>query len=865
MRPQTLLATCALALGWGSAPAPAADPQPIRPPAVPLVACDPYFSVWSFDDKLTDGPTRHWTGRPQPLMSLIRVDGEPFRLMGATPDGVPALPQVGLKVLPTRTIYDFEGQGVHATLTFLTPALAHDLDVVSRPVTYLTWDVRATDGKAHEAALFFAASSALAVNRAEQPVVWSKVDVAGLDVLRVGTEEQAVLRAKGDDLRIDWGYAYVAATKGEAQAVVAPAAAAAQAFIARGKLPAGTDARQPRPVADGNPALALAYDLGKVAAEPVTRTAILAYDDEFSITYFRKPLRPYWRKDGADAAKLLALSAAEYGSLLERCKAFDAELMADLTRAGGAKYATVAALAYRQALAAHKIVVDPQGSPLLFSKENFSNGCIATVDITYPTDPLFLLLNPTLAKASVAHVLAYSGSDRWKFPFAPHDLGTYPAANGQVYGGGEQTEENQMPVEETGNVLLVLGAIARIEGNADFASKYWPQLQNWAKYLEAKGFDPENQLCTDDFAGHLAHNVNLSAKAILGIAAYGILCDYRGEKAEAKRIHDIAVALAKRWVAEATEGDHTRLAFDQPNTWSQKYNLVWDKLLDLDVFPPQVFEREVASYLKHQNAYGLPLDNRRDYTKLDWIVWSATLASKPADFQALVDPLFKYLDETPTRVPMCDWYSTGSAKQEGFQARSVVGGVFIKLLDDKAVWKKWAGRDKAVVADWAPIPPPPVIKPVVATARDRANTWRMTTRKPGDGLEWTRPEYVDGQWREAAGGFGTRGTPGTSSGMRSEWNTPDIWLRRTFTMPAGQYANLQLDCIHDEDVEIYINGVLAAKASGFTGDYEALPISPAARAALKVGEPNTLAVHCHQTTGGQYIDVGFSDVTEGGK
>ena len=866
MPPKFLLASCcALALGWVTGSA-ASAAEPFRPPAVPLVACDPYFSIWSFNDKLTDANTRHWTGRPQPLHSLIRVDGKTFRLMGGDPDtSIPALPQVGLQVLPTRTIYEFENPNVHVTLTFLTPGLPADLDVYSRPVTYLTWDVKSADGQPHDSAVYFAASAVLAVDTPAQKVDWSRPEVVGLDVLRVGSEEQSVLRHKGDDLRIDWGYAYVAATKGESQAAIGANGVLTTTFAQTGKLPTQDDERHPRAANDESPSLAIAFDLGKVAVQPVTRTLILAYDDEFSITYFRQKLRPYWRRNGADATQLLTLSVQEYASLNDRCQKFDTELLADATKVGGEKYAQLVALAYRQALAAHKLVADSKGQPLLFSKENFSNGCIATVDITYPGDPLFLLLSPTLAKATLAHVLTYTASDRWRFPFAPHDLGTYPIANGQVYGGGERTEDNQMPVEETGNILLLLGAIARIEGNADFASQYWPQLQSWAKYLEANGFDPENQLCTDDFAGHLAHNVNLSAKAILALASYGILCEYRGEQAEAKRYHDLAVGMAKRWVQEGTEGDHTKLAFDRANSWSQKYNLVWDKLLKLNIFPAEVLEKEIAFSLKHQDKYGLPLDNRKHYAKLDWTVWTATLATKPADFQALVNPLYDYLDNSPTRVPMSDWYYTESAKQAGFQARSVVGGVFIKLLDDPAIWKKWASRDQNKTESWAPIPPPPVVKVVVPTARERPLTWKMTMERPKGESTWTKADYDDSQWTSAAGGFGTRDTPGTSGGLRTEWKTSDIWLRRSFTLPAGEYHNLQLDCIHDEDVEIYLNGVLAASASGFTGEYEQLTISPAAWATLRLGATNTLAVHCHQTTGGQYIDVGLADVEEGKK
>src|SRR5262249_20465613 len=131
---------CVLLLSVAPLTARAADePPPLRPPAVPLVATDPYFSIWSFNDKLTDAETHHWTGKPHTLRSLVRIDGKAYRLMGAEPKDVPALEQKLLDVTPTRTIYDFEGAGVRVTLTFLTPMLPDDLMVLSRSLTYVTW------------------------------------------------------------------------------------------------------------------------------------------------------------------------------------------------------------------------------------------------------------------------------------------------------------------------------------------------------------------------------------------------------------------------------------------------------------------------------------------------------------------------------------------------------------------------------------------------------------------------------------------------------------------------------------------------------------------------------------------------------
>jgi hypothetical protein len=696
MKTLRLAAISALALAASAQTLP-----PMRPPAVPLVAHDPYFSIWSAADRLTEAGTTHWTGKPNTLTALARIDGTVYPLTGVASRGgrtaaaPSAFAQTRVEVLPTRTIYEFAGVGTKLVLTFFTPALPEYLDVLSRPLTYIEFAVSSTDGKEHDAAVFFDAGSELVVNTADQPVVPARFQSDGLPVLRLGSREQPVLAKRGDDLRIDWGYLYLTADKadGVTQAIVNRQQGRA-AFAANGRLPDSDDFAEPRGRAPA-PVLAFALNLGKVGARPVSRYLMIAYDDLYSIEYFERRERAWWRRNGADAAELLRRGRSDHDSLLAKSIAFDEQLMGDMRRVGGEKYARLASLAYRQTLAAHKLVADADGTALWFPKENFSNGCIATVDVIYPSAPFALLFNPRLLRAQLQPVLDYARMSRWRWPFAPHDLGTYPQANGQVYGGGERTEENQMPVEESGNMLIMLAALAKVEGNADYAARYWPELTKWAEYLKEKGLDPENQLSTDDFAGHLAHNANLSIKAILALGSYGMLAEMTGRKDVAAQYRRIAQDYTKRWAELAADGDHYKLAFDHPGTWSQKYNLVWDKLLGLNLFPPDVARKEIAFYLTKQNQYGLPLDNRRAYTKLDWILWTATLADTPADFEKLVAPAYQFANDSETRVPLTDWYDTVTAKQQGFQARSVVGGLFIKMLSDPAVWKKYAAAGQS--------------------------------------------------------------------------------------------------------------------------------------------------------------------------
>ena len=777
--------------------------QANKAPAYPLVVHDPYFSIWSFSDKLNESTTKHWTGTDQSLIGFLSVDGKMYKFLGEPsrelkallpdadmasytcqfteakpggnwtgidyddskwktgkglfgttnispqtewtsreiwirrtfdlqsmnfnelllktkyddnvevylngekifsdgccsankqmllskaieqklrkgknvlamycentggqayidaglydrlpPQSILQATQRSLEMTATQTKYEFNCGEIDLTVKFLSPLLMNDLDLYSRPISFITCAARSNDGKQHDVSLLFNVSQDISKNRPSQQMTALSYKSNGLLIQKWGTAEQPLLKKKGDDVRIDWGYAYVAA-KDDGQAFVG---------VVRDEQKKESDR-------------SLQIKFSKVKSTPVENTIIMAYDDLYSIQYFGQNLQAWWKKNFSSTEEMIKKSLDEFKSIEERCNNFDKQLYDDAIKAGGKTYADLCVLAYRQSLAAHKLVRGPNNEILFPQKENFSNGSIWTVDVTYPSAPLTLIYNPSLLKGMVEPLMVYSESGKWTKPFPAHDLGTYPIANGQTYG-------EDMPVEEAGNMIILTAAICKAENKFDFAKKHWDVLSKWVEFLVKDGFDPANQLCTDDFAGHLARNVNLSMKAIVGIAAYAQMAKGLGKRGEAGKYHNIATEYAAKWMQMADDGDHYSLTFDKKGTWSQKYNLVWDKLLGLNLFPQSVYDKEIKYYLTKQNAFGLPLDSRRTYTKNDWILWTATMANDSKDFEALIKPVYKYATETPTRVPLCDWHETTDGKQVGFQARSVVGGYFIKMLEAK--WK----------------------------------------------------------------------------------------------------------------------------------------------------------------------------------
>ncbi len=627
----------------------------LRAPSIPLITVDPYFSVWSPADEINHSITEHWSGKGNSIIGTVEIDGEKLLFLGYHRD-IRKIKQVALDIDALSTTAVFENDKITLTAKFLTPLIPDDYRLLTRPVSYLEISWASKDGAAHNVSVNIAASEGLCLDEPNSiEVITEKIKAGNLTAMKMGNPTQNPLNRSGDLIKIDWGYMYLACNSPEAESFDS-------------EIWGDKHINITAPLGEGAPILYL-----------------FAYDDIESIEYFGRHLRSYWNKDGQRITDAIAEAAEEYTELEVRCGEFSKKLYNDAFAAGGEEYAELLSLAYRQVIAGHKLVLDENGEILFISKECNSNGCAATVDVSYPSTPMFLLYNPELVKGMMRPVYKFALSDAWNFDFAPHDVGQYPLLNGQVYANNQKDILKwQMPVEECGNMLITEANVALATGSADFANEHIDLLEKWSRYLIEYGADPGHQLCTDDFAGHLAHNCNLSLKAIMGLQGMSIIQNMLGDTDKSAFYRSEAEKMTAIWMKTAVNTDGTtRLAFDRPDTYSMKYNMVWDKVWGSSLFTQEFMDAEIADNMKHFNKYGMPLDSRADYTKSDWLVWTASMASSDKVFADYISPLWKAYNESPSRVPLSDWYDTVSGQWVSFRHRTVQGGLFIRMLMKK--------------------------------------------------------------------------------------------------------------------------------------------------------------------------------------
>ncbi len=629
-----------------------------RPSAYPLITIDPYISIWADSERLDSNFAKHWTGRPAPIFMSVSNGKEEYILAGCNRfhnvfiGSKQKMAHSSVSVSPLSTTYVFENDSVKATVTFTTPLLLDKLDILCRPVSYVAYELESKTEEKFE--FHFGISSEICVNDYDKKVKFGKTDVSCF----CGNAEQNVLSFSGDPVLIDWGYLHLADKN---------------CYVMQ-------NTARSKDVLDYDKEYTPYTDVVYLACTRKEEKGVITvgYDEVYPIQYFCTKLDEAYKKQFSSFEEMLADSDARYEEIKALCDKFDMELTEEAGKLGE-DYKNIVTLAYRQAIAAHKLVLDENDNVIFLSKECDSNGCIGTLDVTYPSIPLFLKYNPELVLGMLRPIIRYAQSEAWPYEYTPHDVGQYPLANGQVYGlkkeTGELMENYQMPVEEAGNMLLCVAAVRKY--GKEIGEKFFEEnkaiLKQWAEYLTRFGYDPGNQLCTDDFAGHLNHNCNLSLKAILGIYAYG---DMAGDDSYCK----LAKEYAQKWENDAADKEGTRLAFDVENSWSLKYNIVWDNLLGYNIFTQDVKKKEIELYKTKLNRYGVPLDSRKDYTKIDWLMWSTVIFDDKEYFDAVCDSMIKMMSETGDRVPMTDWYCTKSAVHYSFQNRTVVGGLFINLI-----------------------------------------------------------------------------------------------------------------------------------------------------------------------------------------
>lgn len=657
-----------------------------RIPSVPLIVHDPYFSIWSPADHLNDAGTVSWTGKQMPIQGFVEIDGLKYVFLG-NDDQYAKIKQIKQIIKPTQTNSVFATDTIELTITFTQHFDLKDLQSISEPITYVSLNVKTLDGEKHNVKVSIRFDGKLTYeNLTESRLVTKQLEVGTTQEVFIGKAKQTPLNSSGDLIDIDWGYLYLATKNKVGQQVTSYQSWNQQGVQAEFDLSTDSEADS---------------------------RLLVAYDDLQAINYFGYAQNAYWKQEQPSLSALLDIRINEFDDIINDCDRIDSEIGGHAREVGGDEYELICATAYRQAIAAHKLIRDENNQVIFLSKECNSNGCIGTVDVSYPSIPLFLAFQPELVAGMMRPIFRFAKLPVWPYDFAPHDVGRYPYATGQVYGFNNPNHiddstniqerdtlgmyyqfpasvdlyefKSQMPVEECGD-MIIMASLVGLLGNTKFVDENYDQLIQWSQFLINNGQDPDNQLCTDDFAGHLAHNVNLSLKAIVALATLGKALQKTQYSDKGQELSRRAKKMASIWQDTAQSTTDTKLAFDQNDTWALKYNLVWDDILKLNLFDESIKHNEIRRYLSELNDYGTPLDNRADYTKVDWLMWVASLTESKNDFDQFTAAVVKFLNETPDRQPFSDWYETKTGKMVAFKNRSVIGGVFMPLLKSIALF-----------------------------------------------------------------------------------------------------------------------------------------------------------------------------------
>lgn len=431
------------------------------------------------------------------------------------------------------------------------------------------------------------------------------------------------------------------------------------------------------------PTFGFAKDLGSVDSTAASVLFTIGISQEEIINFAEtvstgNSMTALWTTEYSSGEEAMAAFYNDYANAVTDSAAVDSQVADDSESAAGSNLTIATSLAVRQVFAS---LAPGIGSlqTYLFMKEISSDGDTNTADVIYPAMPFLLYFNETLVKLLLDPLYVNQESGLYPNTYAEHDLGVWPNALGYPDGNDEE-----MPLEECGNMLILTLAYAQRSGNTDYLSEHFPKIEQWAGYLVNESLIPANQISTDDFAGSLANQTNLALKGIIALKGVGEMGKLIGNTTAEDYYGGIADDYLPQWVGYAldnsTDLPHTMLSYNNYSSWSNLYNLYADKLLGLDFVYDYIYTDQSNFYPTVVDTYGLPLDTRHDWVKSDWMMFSAAIAEESTR-SLLIDLLVYWIDNTIQTTPFSDLYDgeTSGYPPAEFIARPVVGGDFALL------------------------------------------------------------------------------------------------------------------------------------------------------------------------------------------
>ncbi|KAI1082170.1 DUF1793-domain-containing protein [Whalleya microplaca] len=714
--------------------------SPLRPPAVPLAVRSPYTSAWTstqYNAPLNGRSTIFWPGNSLGWEGIVVVDGNSYEYMGAVIDDYPELANFNsskpqeVKFDSQYSNFTFLAGPVTITASFFSPVTPRDVCRSSIPLSYLTTSVRSNDGQPHHIQFYSDVDIAWIGPDNEFDVVndiykgGSPIDGTG-NVTDSPAELFSWILQKGKPYLFgessdfpQWGnFSYTTSPMGAASFTYqkGPATSVRFGFVNNPVLNNNNGGPATRGFGSSVPVYAFSHDMGTVLETSVRYT--IGSIQNPVIKYLHKGgvsnLAPWWLTCYGEMHDMIHFHWDDFTVAQKLGNQFEARLREDFvfdsTNAYGYldpanatgvavpfvsepdSYYAIVALSARQVMGSYVYATPPSATntsepvadptePFMFQKEISSNGNIQTVDVLYPATPFFLYANPELLKYTLQPLFEFQEGGFYPSGYCIHDLGThFPNATGHVEG-----DDEYMPVEESGNFILMSYAYYKFTGDVGWLTSHYELLKRFTQYLIEFSLVPASQLSTDDFAGPLVNQTNLAIKGIVGLQAMSAISRLAGNTYDALNFSITATSYYAQWEDLAIDpaARHTLLAYQWRSSWGLLYNVYFDKLLNLGLVSPALYEMQSEWYASVSQVFGVPLDSRNHYTKSDWQLWTAATCGARTR-RLFVDAMAYWLNTTSTDLPFTDLYETVASGHfpvdtATFKARPAVGGHFALL------------------------------------------------------------------------------------------------------------------------------------------------------------------------------------------